>query len=151
MCPIIRNFYCKIFWILVQTHGKIYRVAKWSKYTIHTLVLWKSAMLTAFWVQCSLASQWQSLVVRLLKPVHSYQGWQSCLYTFNASLLLAVTTPYTPTMTYSRQNFSRKGQKEGICRLIAKTPASRWSMTMLLTTTWISQQTYEQSYHAWSE
>ena len=58
MRQIIRKFYRKIFWILVPTRGKIYRIAKRSKYMAHTFVLWKSPKLTAFWVEHSPASPW---------------------------------------------------------------------------------------------
>ena len=35
MHQIICKFHRKIFWTLVQTHGKIYGVAKRSNYTVH--------------------------------------------------------------------------------------------------------------------
>ena len=38
MRQIIRKIHHKIFWILVQTRGKIYEVAKQSKYTVYILV-----------------------------------------------------------------------------------------------------------------
>ena len=40
---------------LVQTRGKIYRVAKQTKYMVHILVSWESDRLTTFWVKNSAA------------------------------------------------------------------------------------------------
>ena len=112
MRQVIRKFHCKIFRVLIQTRGKTHGVAKRSKYTVHTWIghryfrlrkyLWlgfmRGGQCTQFiWSSSSEAPTKLPRIIAIV-PLHRQR--------FSFRFQVPVTTL---TMTYSRQNLSRKG------------------------------------------